>query len=379
MNKETTVQNGDSQVSKAVGTSQRLGCLHRSDRCSSSCSDSFSVKEVPLFHFPLSGLPVHGTTIRNVPKPWIFTKLMDVIAAHLHQLFISLFPYLDNWLIRDLICGRTCIAHNILPPNSSKSRIHSKSKKVRFESSSAFHLCRDGISDTPEYSQSTSRPYRIHTSDNQTISNLDSSFSMNLPFSFVQTHCCSRLSCSRQTSFTTATNVSVVGLETSYFPTGSSSSDYQYDPISFEMADGHQLLRSGNIHPSSRSQCIPFYGCLPLWMGELISNLLSWLLDRRPIPAPYPHSRNNGHWFCTEESHTLHTPLSTDNTTIVSYINNQGGTHSPNLCIEVWEILYWCLEHDIILRIHHIPGKFNIQADCLLRLAKPLSTEWSLD
>ena len=27
--------------------------------------------------------------------------------------------------------------------------------------------------------------------------------------------------------------------------------------------------------------------------------------------------------------------ISTDNTTVVSYINKQGGTHSPNLCVEV--------------------------------------------
>ena len=57
--------------------------------------------------------------------------------------------------------------------------------------------------------------------------------------------------------------------------------------------------------------------------------------------------------------------ISTDNATVVSYINKQGGTHSPNLCVEVWEILSWCLEHDIIIRIRHNPGKFNILADCL--------------
>ena len=38
--------------------------------------------------------------------PWIFTKLMDVIAAHLRQCAISLFPYLDDWLIRDLISNQ---------------------------------------------------------------------------------------------------------------------------------------------------------------------------------------------------------------------------------------------------------------------------------
>ena len=25
-------------------------------------------------------------------------------------------------------------------------------------------------------------------------------------------------------------------------------------------------------------------------------------------------------------------------------------THSPNLCVEVWEILHWCLQHDVVIR-----------------------------
>ena len=71
--------------------------------------------------------------------------------------------------------------------------------------------------------------------------------------------------------------------------------------------------------------------------------------------------------------------ISTDNTTVVSYINKQGGTHSPNLCVEVWKILSWCLEQDIVIRVRHIPGKFNILADPLSRLDKPIKTEWALD
>ena len=71
--------------------------------------------------------------------------------------------------------------------------------------------------------------------------------------------------------------------------------------------------------------------------------------------------------------------ISTDNTTVVSYINKQGGTHSPNLCIEVWKILHWCLEYNVIFRIRHILGKFNILAVRLSRIDKPLMSEWSLD
>ena len=38
--------------------------------------------------------------------------------------------------------------------------------------------------------------------------------------------------------------------------------------------------------------------------------------------------------------------ISTDNTTMVSYINKQGRTHSPNLCVEVCKVLHLCLEYD---------------------------------
>ena len=71
--------------------------------------------------------------------------------------------------------------------------------------------------------------------------------------------------------------------------------------------------------------------------------------------------------------------ISMDNTTVLSYINRQGGTHSPNLCIEVWKILNWCLEQDSVVRVRHILGKFNILADRLSRLDKPINTEWTLD
>ena len=78
------------------------------------------------------------------------------------------------------------------------------------------------------------------------------------------------------------------------------------------MVDGHQSLCSGNGHPSLRSQCIPFHGCQPLWMGSSSrtdETILSWSLNGRPVPAPYQYSGNNGHSFCTEESRTIHKPF----------------------------------------------------------------------
>ena len=71
--------------------------------------------------------------------------------------------------------------------------------------------------------------------------------------------------------------------------------------------------------------------------------------------------------------------VSTDNTTVVAYIRHQGGTHSPDLSEEVWNILILCLAHNIQLLVKHIPGRFNTLADWMSRMDKPISTECSLD
>ena len=112
-------------------------------------------------------------------------------------------------------------------------------------------------------------------------------------------------------------------------------------------------------------------------------SILSWSLVGRPIPALYQHVGNNGHSFSTDKTlkyiHHSCVMISTDNTTVVLYINKQGGIHSPNLRVEVWKILQCCLKHHIVVRIHHIPGKFNVLANRLSRIDKIVKTEWSLD
>ena len=54
---------------------------------------------------------------------WIFTKIMDVIAAHLCQRAILLFPYLDDWLIiRNRLVSHTITVQSLgFIPNLKKS------------------------------------------------------------------------------------------------------------------------------------------------------------------------------------------------------------------------------------------------------------------
>ena len=67
-----------------------------------------------------------------------------------------------------------------------------------------------------------------------------------------------------------------------------------------------------------------------------------------------------------------------DNSTVVAYINKQGGTHSAEMCALLWKIMTWCHHYHITLKARHIPGCLNVMADLLPRSNQVQSTEWSL-
>jgi hypothetical protein len=68
-----------------------------------------------------------------------------------------------------------------------------------------------------------------------------------------------------------------------------------------------------------------------------------------------------------------------DNATVVAYINKQGGTKSISLCLLLWDMMQWCLKHNIHIHAAHIPGKKNCLADKLSQGQKLVRlTEWAL-
>ena len=67
-----------------------------------------------------------------------------------------------------------------------------------------------------------------------------------------------------------------------------------------------------------------------------------------------------------------------DNSTVVAYINKQGGSHSAEMCAFLWKIMTWCHHYHITLKARHIPGCLNVMADLLSRSNQVQSTEWSL-
>lgn len=67
----------------------------------------------------------------------------------------------------------------------------------------------------------------------------------------------------------------------------------------------------------------------------------------------------------------------TDNTTVVAYVNRQGGLRSRRLHMLAHRLIVWSSTHLSSLRATHVPGVLNLGADLLSR-GNPRYKEWKL-
>ena len=59
----------------------------------------------------------------------------------------------------------------------------------------------------------------------------------------------------------------------------------------------------------------------------------------------------------------------TDNTSVVAYINHQGGSCSARLCSLALELWHFCIDRNIMIKAVHLPGSKNTEADALSRMS----------
>jgi hypothetical protein len=72
-----------------------------------------------------------------------------------------------------------------------------------------------------------------------------------------------------------------------------------------------------------------------------------------------------------------HIRLEVDNTTTVSYINNQGG-RAPHLYLIALQTWQFAIDRNIWLSAAHIPGVLNVEADAASRADHKYDKEWQL-
>jgi len=74
-----------------------------------------------------------------------------------------------------------------------------------------------------------------------------------------------------------------------------------------------------------------------------------------------------------------HILVATDNTTVKSYINRQGGTRSWSLMEETIHLFNLVIDKQWQIKARHIAGKLNVLADQLSRAGQVIQTEWTLN
>ena len=385
LHRETSIQNGNSQIGKTSNETQRLGCLHRFNRCIPTHTNTSSIQEVSSLRTRRSSISLFGPTVRNVPKSVNFFETDGRYSSLSTPTCHISFSIPRRLADKKSDSQPTDYSDKILHSNYPKPRFSAKSQEVGSLSCSEIHLHRYGISDATKFSQSSSRSCTEPNSNNQENNVSQTCIGTNFPFSFGQIQCCSRPCSPRQTALTSSSDVPAVCLETSYSSSRSPDVDKRYDSISQWWINPIRFETGTSIHPPDPEFFLYTVASHYGWGAHLEPTTLSFhgrwtenqsqlhinMLKMMAIRLALKQAKTFIHHSCIM--------ISTDNTMVVSYINKQGGTHSSDLCIEVWKILNWCLEQDIVIRVRNIPGKFNVLADRLSRLDKPIKTEWALD
>jgi ribonuclease HI len=141
------------------------------------------------------------------------------------------------------------------------------------------------------------------------------------------------------------------------------------------------ILKGRSVTPIECSITVTTDASLKLWGGHLGNQI---------VQGQWTETEKLQHINCLEMEavhrtikHFLpylgnkHVLIRSDNTTVVQYINKQGGTKSLILNQKTWDLWQMLLQNKTIVRAAHVTGKLNVLADQLSRTVIK-QTEWTL-
>ena len=292
------------------------------------------VYEDQVYHF--TALPF-GMSL----SPLMFLKLMDVIAAFLHQRAISVFPYLDDWLIKNLIrnrlitqtrfCIQTIQSLGFLP-NLKKSDLFPSQKFtfIGMEFLTQLNLVRVPTDRVQNLLLTIKKFLSFKHVSARTFLSLLGKLSAAADFVLLgrlhlrPLQMC-LLSAWKPHILPLNHPITINGMIGSHlqwwinpnrFETGTTI--HPPDPKVFLYMDASHFGWGAHLEPMTLS----FHGCWTEDQSQLNINMLEMMVIRLALKQAITFI----HHSCIM--------ISKDNTTVVSYINRQGGTHSPNLCVE---------------------------------------------
>ena len=366
----------ETPVNTCLPQERRMGYIHRSDRRLPTCPYSYPVMKVPQVlpqrrHLPIYSLPFGLATV-----PLVFTNLVKEVKLIALQQEIRLHQYLDDWLIR-APSKQVCIEQTQKLVKDLGFVVNlKKSELIPFQRFDflGYHFLMDMALVKPMQDRWTKLQEMFHCLSLKSV-------------------------------ISARTLMSTIGL----------------------LASMEKTVKVGRIHMRSFQWHLKTHWkyLMPLdtpipWNRKMIRHGKWWLDPQNMLQGEFLLPRehkiliftdaSNAEWstqlnqestggLWSQHKKHLHINLlelkavflalqffkkncsnnlvliASDNTSVVSYINKQGGTKSAALCALIWRILIWCHNNKVTLRARHVPGSLNIIADGLSRRNQIQSTE----
>ena len=317
------------------------------------------------------------------PAPWVFTRVVREVCAHVRLQGFRLRAYLDDWLLlansREL-CSLQCsqllsICRRLgFCLNKEKSDLI-PSRQFNYLGM-AFNTVSGLVSPTLERCQRLSRALDLllpkpFASARRIASLLGSmeSLSLLLPLGRLHKRKLQRLFRSAWSQTSQKWNVQVP-LGTAFALAVEKWRDQDWlrqgVPISPPAPQVTIFTDASGFGWGAHSGVLTASG---FWEPESIPlhiNLLEMEAAFRALRQFAPHLKGK------------HVLLNSDNTTVCYYLNKQGGARSVPLSQKAESLLLWCEDHSISLTAKFVPGKLNVLADALSRSHMVLQSEWTI-
>ena len=163
----------------------------------------------------------------------------------------------------------------------------------------------------------------------------------------------------------------------------------QKDPSNREFSESSQMVGESTesygrwSYTSSYSQHTGIHRCLPKRLGAHLNEIvLSGLWSNKEAQLHINVLELKAVLIALkgfqEHLQGQRVLICSDNSTVVSYLNKEGGTHSIEMCALIWRILAFTNSRRIQIRARHVHGSLNVIADSLSQRDKVIQTEWSL-
>ena len=380
------VQDGDPRDNKNLPTYtvRGVGHIHRFQRCILPHTNSQSVQEVHAFSPPGSVLSVQSPSLWPVHSPH------GVHSGHQRgQTHGTSKGYKDPPVPRWL-AGESLYPRHLSPAYSNPNhtvpgaRVAGEQGKIRTGSTTGLQLRRSPV--RPESGQGQTNRGTLADLDRQDqINTVGSGMpgpEIYVPHSRRATHSNRKTSPLRATTHETHTVALEKQLEGPRITGKGDTGSQVPPPPSKVVAGGKQCATRSTIHPLKHALQIFTDASSEGWGAHLDDHTArgTWSVPESKLHIN--HLELKAVFLALKEFRTLVCDktvlIATDNTTVVTYINKEGGMKSGSLCALLWRILSWCTRQQVTLRARHIPGWLNVIADKLSRLGQTIQTEWSL-